>query len=135
MKNIRARARLPGNRRINSVLIYKLGALPACPGCGPSVGGGTNWVPQVVWAGPHSPFRPAGHLMDRDIPAHAPPLYMNTRVLEVLAALGCLILFIALLVMLPAQMVGFEGLAYVIALVAFIAALSTAGYVIDKVAA
>lgn len=30
---------------------------------------------------------------------------------------------------------GLEGLAYVVALVAFIAALSTAGYMIDKMAA
>ena len=60
---------------------------------------------------------------------------MNPRVLEVLAALGCLILFIALLVMLPAQMVGLEGLAYIIALIVFISALSTAGYMIDRVTA
>ncbi|MBT0733546.1 hypothetical protein KH990_09230 [Methanoculleus bourgensis] len=73
--------------------------------------------------------------MDRDIPAHVPRLYMNLRVLEVLAAFGCLVLFIALLVMLPSQMVGLEGLAYVVALVAFIAALSTAGYMIDRMAA
>ncbi|NLM30549.1 MAG: hypothetical protein GX216_09050 [Methanomicrobiales archaeon] len=73
--------------------------------------------------------------MDRDIPAHAPPLYMNPRVLEVLAALGCLILFIILLVLLPTQMGELKGLAYVIALVVFISALSTAGYMIDKVAA
>lgn len=57
---------------------------------------------------------------------------MNLRVLEVLAAFGCLALFIVLLVMLPAQMVGMEGLSYVIALVVFIAALSIAGYTIDK---
>lgn len=60
---------------------------------------------------------------------------MNLRVLEVLAAFGCLVLFIALLVMLPGLMVGLEGLAYVVALVAFIAALSTAGYMIDRMAA
>ena len=60
---------------------------------------------------------------------------MNPRVLEVLAALGCLILFIALLVMLPTHMVGLEGLAYIIALIVFISALSTAGYMIDRVTA
>lgn len=60
---------------------------------------------------------------------------MNQRVLEVLAALGCLVLFIVLLVMLPSLMAGVEGLAYVMALVVFIAALGTAGYMIDKVAA
>jgi len=60
---------------------------------------------------------------------------MNPRVLEVLAALGCLILFIALLVLLPAQMVGLEGLAYIIALIVFISALSTAGYMIDRATA
>jgi hypothetical protein len=37
-----------------------------------------------------------------------------------------------LLVTLPALMVGIEGLAYVFALVVFIAALSIAGYLIDK---
>jgi hypothetical protein len=57
---------------------------------------------------------------------------MNLRVLEVLAAFGCLALFVALLVTLPALMVGIEGLAYVFALVVFIAALSIAGYLIDK---
>ncbi|WP_301677259.1 hypothetical protein [Methanoculleus methanifontis] len=58
---------------------------------------------------------------------------MNLRVLEVLAAFGCLALFIALLVTLP-KLMGevMEGLAYVVALVAFIAALSIAGYLIDK---
>ncbi|NLA38679.1 MAG: hypothetical protein GX882_04710 [Methanomicrobiales archaeon] len=73
--------------------------------------------------------------MGRDIPPRIPPLYMNQRVLEVLAALGCLVLFIILLVMLPSLMAGVEGLAYVMALVVFIAALGTAGYMIDKVAA
>ncbi len=57
---------------------------------------------------------------------------MNLRVLEVLAAFGCLALFVMLLVMLPGVMVGMEGLAYIIALIAFIAALSIAGYLIDK---
>jgi hypothetical protein len=60
---------------------------------------------------------------------------MNLRVLEVLVAVGCLALFIVLLVMLPAVMVGMEGLAYVVALVVFIALLSSAGYMIDKMAA
>ncbi len=60
---------------------------------------------------------------------------MNLRVLEVLTAVGCLALFIVLLVMLPALVGGIEGLAYVVALVVFIAALSTAGYTIDKMAA
>mgnify|MGYP001001354920 CR=1 FL=1 len=57
---------------------------------------------------------------------------MNLRVLEVLAAFGCLALFVVLLVMLPDVMVGMEGLAYIIALIVFIAALSIAGYLIDK---
>ncbi|MDD4566630.1 hypothetical protein L21_1543 [Methanoculleus chikugoensis] len=57
---------------------------------------------------------------------------MNLRVLEVLAAFGCLALFVVLLVTLPDLMVEMEGLAYVAALVAFIAALSIAGYLIDK---
>ncbi|NMA11284.1 MAG: hypothetical protein GX932_09835 [Methanomicrobiales archaeon] len=70
--------------------------------------------------------------MDRDIPARTPPVYMNLRVLEVLAAFGCLALFVVLLVTLPDLMVEMEGLAYVAALVAFIAALSIAGYLIDK---
>ncbi|HQD26479.1 MULTISPECIES: hypothetical protein [Methanoculleus] len=60
---------------------------------------------------------------------------MNLRVLEVLAAFGCLALFILLLVVLPGLMVGMEGLSYIIALIVFIAVLSTAGYMIDKVAA
>ncbi len=60
---------------------------------------------------------------------------MNLRVLEVLAAIGCLALFIMLLVMLPPMLVGMEGLAYIAALVVFIAVLSTAGYMIDKKAA
>ncbi|WP_300998881.1 hypothetical protein [Methanoculleus sp.] len=60
---------------------------------------------------------------------------MNLRVLEVLVAFGCLALFIVLLVMLPTLMMGMEGLAYVIALVVFIAVLSTAGYTIDKLTA
>ncbi|MDK2916688.1 MAG: hypothetical protein PWR25_1245 [Euryarchaeota archaeon] len=60
---------------------------------------------------------------------------MNPRVLEVLAAFGCLALFVALLVTLPNMMVEMEGVAYIVALVAFIAALSTAGYLIDKRAA
>ncbi|MFY9195187.1 MAG: hypothetical protein WAN99_07430 [Methanoculleus sp.] len=60
---------------------------------------------------------------------------MNVRVLEVLAAIGCLVLFIVLLVMLPGLVEGMDGLAYVAALVVFIAALSVAGYMIDKVAA
>lgn len=60
---------------------------------------------------------------------------MNLRVLEVLAAFGCLALFILLLVVLPGLMVGMEGLSYIIALFVFIAVLSTAGYMIDKVAA
>lgn len=60
---------------------------------------------------------------------------MNLRVLEVLVAVGCLALFIALLVTLPALMAGMEGLAYVVALVVFIAVLSTAGYTIDKMVA
>ncbi len=60
---------------------------------------------------------------------------MNLRVLEVLAAIGCLALFIMLLVMLPSMLVGMEGLAYIAALVVFIAVLSTAGYMIDKKAA
>lgn len=72
---------------------------------------------------------------DSDIPDHVQLLYMNVRVLEVLAGLGCLILFIALLVMLPGLMAGVEGLAYVAALIIFITALSTAGYVIDNMAA
>ncbi|WP_332449316.1 hypothetical protein [Methanoculleus sp.] len=57
---------------------------------------------------------------------------MNLRVLEVLAGLGSLILFIALLVMLPGLMAGSEGAAYILALIIFIAALSVAGYSIDK---
>ncbi|GEM_PF-448670 len=72
---------------------------------------------------------------DRDIPARIPLLYMNLRVLEVLAGLGSLALFIALLVMLPGLMAGIEGAAYVLALVIFIAALSMAGYTIDKMVA
>ena len=60
---------------------------------------------------------------------------MNLRALEVLAAFGCLALFILLLVVLPGLMVGMEGLSYIIALIVFIAVLSTAGYMIDKVAA
>ncbi|NLZ30672.1 MAG: hypothetical protein GX885_08030 [Methanomicrobiales archaeon] len=60
---------------------------------------------------------------------------MNVRVLEVLVAIGCLALFIVLLVMLPGLMGGVDGLAYVAALVVFITALSVAGYMIDKVAA
>ncbi|KLK87416.1 hypothetical protein SZ63_11085 [Methanoculleus sediminis] len=73
--------------------------------------------------------------MDRDIPARTPPVYMNLRVLEVLAAFGCLALFVVLLVALPELMNGMEGLAYVVALVVFIAVLSIAGYLIDKKAA
>ncbi|BBL68469.1 hypothetical protein [Methanoculleus chikugoensis] len=57
---------------------------------------------------------------------------MNLRVLEVLAAFGCLALFVVLLVTLPDLMVEMKGFAYVAALVAFIAALSIAGYLIDK---
>ncbi len=57
---------------------------------------------------------------------------MNPRVLEVLAAVGCLVLFIVLLVALPGLMAGVEGFAYITALIIFIAALSTAGYMIDK---
>ncbi len=57
---------------------------------------------------------------------------MNLRVLEVLVAFGCLALFVMLLVMLPGLMAGMEGVAYVVALVVFIAVLSTAGYMIDK---
>ena len=60
---------------------------------------------------------------------------MNIRVLEVLAAVGCLVLFIVLLVLLPGLVMEMEGLAYIAALVAFIAALSAAGYMIDKKAA
>ncbi len=60
---------------------------------------------------------------------------MNVRVLEVLAAIGCLVLFIVLLVMLPGLVEGMDGLAYVAALVVFIAALSVAGYMVDKIAA
>jgi hypothetical protein len=60
---------------------------------------------------------------------------MNLRVLEVLVAFGCLALFIVLLVTLPPMMAGMEGLAYVAALVIFIAVLSTAGYTIDKMTA
>jgi len=37
--------------------------------------------------------------------------------------------------MLPTLMAGMEGLAYIVALVVFIAVLSTAGYTIDKMAA
>ena len=60
---------------------------------------------------------------------------MDIRVLEVLAALGCLALFIVLLVMLPDLVEkGMQGLSYVAALVVFIAALSIAGYTIDKMA-
>lgn len=62
---------------------------------------------------------------------------MNLRVLEVLAAIGCLALFIVLLVTLP-NLMGegmMAGLAYIVALVVFIAMLSTAGYMIDKKAA
>ncbi len=63
---------------------------------------------------------------------------MNLRVLEVLVAFGCLALFVMLLVMLPKLVEGIEELSwmqgplYIIALVVFIAALSTAGYMIDK---
>lgn len=60
---------------------------------------------------------------------------MNLRVLEVLAAVGCLALFIVLLVALPNLIAGIEGVAYIIALVIFIAVLSIAGYQIDKMAA
>lgn len=60
---------------------------------------------------------------------------MNLRVLEVLAAVGCLALFVVLLVALPDVMAGMVGLAYIVALIVFIAALSTAGYLIDKIAA
>ena len=56
--------------------------------------------------------------MDRDIPARIPSGYMNLRVLEVLAAFGCLALFVVLLVMLPDVMAGIEGLAYIVALIA-----------------
>lgn len=79
--------------------------------------------------------------MDRDIPAPIPLVYMNLRVLEVLAAFGCLALFVMLLVMLPTLVMGIEGLSwmegpsYIIALVVFIAALSVAGYTIDKMVA
>lgn len=59
---------------------------------------------------------------------------MNLRVLEVLVAFGCLALFIVLLVTLPSVLVGMEGVAYVVSLVVFIAVLSTAGYMIDKMA-
>ena len=58
---------------------------------------------------------------------------MNLRVLEVLAAFGCLALFIVLLVTLPKLMgEAMQGLTYIIALIVFIAALSIAGYLIDK---
>jgi hypothetical protein len=59
---------------------------------------------------------------------------MKLRFLEVLAAIGCLILFIVLLVTLPGRMVGMEGLAYVVALVIFIATLGGAGYAIGRMA-
>jgi len=72
---------------------------------------------------------------DRDIPARIPLLYMNLRVLEVLAGAGSLVLFIALLVVLPGFMVESEGAAYILALIIFIAALSVAGYSIDKMVA
>ncbi|WP_292407808.1 MULTISPECIES: hypothetical protein [unclassified Methanoculleus] len=60
---------------------------------------------------------------------------MDLRILEVLAAIGSLALFIVVLVMLPAQMEGMTGLSYIVALVIFIAALSVAGYAIDNMAA
>ncbi|WP_261597273.1 hypothetical protein [Methanoculleus formosensis] len=58
---------------------------------------------------------------------------MNLRVLEVLAAFGCLALFVVLLVTLPDLVEEtMKGFAYIIALIVFIAALSTAGLLIDK---
>lgn len=58
---------------------------------------------------------------------------MDTRVVEVLTGLACLLLFLALVVGLPAVVSGdLLGIAYLLALVVFIVALSGAGYVINE---
>ncbi len=57
---------------------------------------------------------------------------MNLRVLEVLAAVVCFVIFVLLLVVLPDLMVGMEGFAYVAALAVFISSLGIAGYLIDR---
>jgi len=55
---------------------------------------------------------------------------MDARLMDIISALASFIVFIALLIILPGLMD--PGIAYIIAIVAFIAVISGAGYMINK---
>ena len=54
---------------------------------------------------------------------------MDARLMDIISALVSFLLFIALLILLPGLMD--PGIAYIIAIVVFIAVMSTAGYLIN----
>jgi ABC-type dipeptide/oligopeptide/nickel transport system permease subunit len=54
---------------------------------------------------------------------------MDARLMDIISAVGSFLLFIALLIFLPGLMD--PGIAYIIAIVVFIAVMSTAGYLIN----
>jgi len=62
---------------------------------------------------------------------------MDPRLLDVLSAIGSFIVFLLLLIGLPAlmnylQMPGLVGMAYLIAIIAFILVISAAGYMVNE---
>lgn len=54
---------------------------------------------------------------------------MDARLMDIISAVVSFLLFIALLILLPGLMD--PGIAYIIAIVVFIAVMSTAGYLIN----
>jgi ABC-type dipeptide/oligopeptide/nickel transport system permease subunit len=54
---------------------------------------------------------------------------MDARLMDIISAVGSFLLFITLLIFLPGLMD--PGIAYIIAIVVFIAVMSTAGYLIN----
>ena len=55
---------------------------------------------------------------------------MDARLMDIVSAVGSFLIFITLLILLPGLMD--PGIAYIIAIVAFIAVISGAGYMINK---
>ena len=57
---------------------------------------------------------------------------MDSRLLDVIIGLACFAVLIVLLAFLPALIPGYNGIAYMVAILTFILALSGAGYLVNK---
>ncbi|TAJ44648.1 hypothetical protein [Methanofollis fontis] len=59
---------------------------------------------------------------------------MDPRLLDVITGVGSLLVFIAMLIVLPSMIPGSLGIAYILALIIFMVLMSGAGYIInDKI--